>query len=191
MGAIQNIHILAPEGALPGSVLLVAQAVVRAGLASPPYLAGDALYRDPDDPPGAAFPVAPEHVTYLREQYAAFSTLDAALALPERPAGGLVEMEIDASHIRREPQHFRTEPASLGFYRVPQGHELVIGLGEDLSEFMEDWKPTPPAFAGRVVEWVWLEGKNAPLLEDFLDSTLHRTLLSVWPGARIFEECNP
>jgi hypothetical protein len=104
---------------------------------------------------------------------------------------GLLSMRAIAARFRRQPAHFYDWPANLGLYLLPGGHDLCVGATDDdlFSDEASEAEPAPPVFSGKVYGCIWLHGKNAPLLEDFIDSDLHRAMLAIWPDATIVEDC--
>jgi hypothetical protein len=168
----------------------VARALSRAGIVTPPFLAGDArLFNSP----WAGRAATPELVYSLRvlhpSLYRSFDVLDDALALLDRPTGAMVQVTVVDQHFRRSPENRYGDTAAFGFYRVPEGYPLVIGELEDWQRDLAKLGPTaPPTFEGTVTEWLWVEGKSAPHLDDFLGSPLHECVAIAWPEALVFGE---
>ena len=72
---------------------------------------------------------------------------------------------------RTDPKNHFKEPCEFGLYRFASKHRLLTGSWECETE-----------------ELLWIHGKHAPLLEDFLESPFHRALSVMWPDAAVFSD---
>jgi len=182
MGVLYDIYCLpAKPFSVDWSTLL--DRLIGDGLALPPLWAGHplrtietfSLIRTPD--------LAPLEATVLGEADAprAFERLDGALAHVARDDAAMVVLEVPASSVRREPEKFHPMSSYLGLYRFRDGHDLAVGEPD----------PSLPGYdsearwRGKVFEFLWIHGKNAPLAEDFEGSSLHVAMGKLWPGCLV------
>ena len=112
----------------------------------------------------------------------AFERVEEALAHVARDDAAMVVVEVPASSVRREPQKFHPMSSYLGLYRFREGHDLVVGRSADPSFEADDSKAR---WRGKVVEFLWIHGKNAPLREDFEGSSLHVAMSELWPDCLV------
>jgi hypothetical protein len=109
---------------------------------------------------------------------------EACRQLPHQEAA-MLAVEALAWSLRREPQNFHPASSHLGLYRFPRGHTLTVGEPADPA-----WQAAATAvkWRGTVSEFLWIEGKNAPLAEDFEGSPLHLALTKLWPGCLVLAD---
>lgn len=176
VGVLHNVYAIRRQGS-PS----LASTVAALGK----LLTGPVVHGPPTAPRDPGWLLSPETARSVYEnEHLPFDRYpDARAAIHALPptASGMVSFMVPARFIRREPEHFFDWPAWLGICHIPLGHRLVVGVTDAFEEDEED--PPPPRFEGTVHDLVWLHGKNAPLLDDFLGSSLHRALDAHWPQA--------
>jgi len=111
--------------------------------------------------------------------------LDEALGQIAREDAAMLGVEVLASSLRREPQNFHPASSHLGLYRFRTGHPLTVGEPADPA-----WQAAAREvrWRGTVFEFLWIEGKNAPLVEDFEGSALHLAVSKLWPGCLVLAD---
>jgi len=194
MGVIQNVYCVPKRaGAVPWAALL--GGLQQRGCVSGSFWAGSAFEKGGD----RRYPRNPEVLSFehIESRLADLApAVDVAANLPD----AVIHVFAEARTYRREPQLFYPGGAELGLYRFGGGHHLVVGKPDDFSdiarqdpELYESIKPASldPAWEGTVEELLWLSGKNAPLLEDFIGSPFHVFLESLWPDHLVVEDCVP
>jgi len=113
------------------------------------------------------------------------ASLDEALANVARADSAMLAVEVPASSLRLKPQNFHPMSSFLGLYRFPAGHTLTVG--EPADPFWEGGR-REVRWRGDVFELLWIEGKNAPLREDFEGSVFHLAIQELWPGCLILAD---
>ena len=161
--------------------------VISDGLALPPLWAGHplrkimtfSLLRTPD--------LAPLEAMAGGEADApqAFERIDEALAHVAGDDAAMVVLEVPASSVRRKPENFHPMPSHLGLYRFRDGHDLIVGRSAEPSLEADDSKAR---WRGKVSEFLWVHGKNAPLREDFEGSPLHVVVSQLWPDCLVLAD---
>lgn len=170
LSVIQHVYALATQKVSPRALML---ALSEAALIRPPFHVAPLTLRDG---------VLHSPSTALWNSEYECDSVDEAFDMLPKP-GGFVATSIDAKFIRLRPELFFPQPAAFAVVHAPRGRRLVIG--EPDPDFDE---PRPPHFEGRVRTWAWLEGKNAPVLEDFVGSRLDGALRAHWPEAQFLED---
>jgi len=197
VGVIQNIYCI-PKRPSTASWAELLQELLRHGCIAGEFLTGSAFDEEIAD-------------SYLRTPNVPLSDISArglscypdvsrAVESVSHLKNAVINVEAEAQTYRREPESFYAGGAELALYRFGDGHHLVVGKPDDLSDIAESdpelyecIKPASldPAWEGTIHEMVWLSGKNAPLREDFVGSRFHGILQSCWPDHLIVEDCVP
>ncbi len=182
MGVLQNIYCFTKE---PIELDLLGQ---FAELQKGNPLLSDFLMGPAIDPVLESSLISPDFTKYHPDLFKSFGTIQDALKGLISSGVGLLSVNMHTSYCHASEGFY--DFASLGIYLLPCGHNLVIGKPEDfpLDGDTSDLQPDTPIFDDEVFWCLWIQGKNAPTVDDFLGSSIHKQISSIWPNVIILDD---
>ena len=200
MGTIINLYVI-PRHQDPSNLhaAQVAEAVVGERLVAPPVIIGPALeHRHHDwvlqpqranDPywlMDLGAPITAEHADFVRRsrRYLELPRTFADFGRTDEPQiAAFTRLDETNPAIRSDFSNYTGVECSVGIYVARRGFRLLL---ED-AIFLE----VPPVYDGTVFEWMHIQGKCAPWLDQYRGSCVDRAVRTVWPEVDVIENDSP